>query len=226
MKSHRNSQKRIYIPDAAYFITVKTLGNYPYFKDGIFCDLFVEQLRVCKRLKEFELYGWFLGYDHFHLVIRPIGEWNYSEIMFSIKKQFSHNVNIVMGFNPFSAPVPTNARPSQIPPKAGNRLPAFGGDDSSGSRLRPEFQKFAPDIHRLDSSIVRARIRFILKYDDRNPFPKFRWQESFRDHYIRGESDLRNNLWYIMNNPIKHKLPKNWPYIFTNPKFDDLHDSI
>ncbi|MBI5755196.1 transposase, partial [Candidatus Peregrinibacteria bacterium] len=97
MNLHRNSQKRIYIPDAAYFITVKTLNNEPFFRESIFCDLFVENLRVCKRLKEFELYGWILAYDHFHLLIRPGDRFNYSKIMQFLKRHFTRNANVIMG---------------------------------------------------------------------------------------------------------------------------------
>lgn len=44
-KKHRNSQKRIYIEDGTYFITSNTFNWYPYFKEPIFCDLFVENLK-------------------------------------------------------------------------------------------------------------------------------------------------------------------------------------
>jgi len=43
MLLHRNSQKRIYLDNAVYFITFKTYDNYPYFKEQIFCDLFIKE---------------------------------------------------------------------------------------------------------------------------------------------------------------------------------------
>jgi len=198
MNLHRNSQKRIYIPDAAYFITVKTLHNFPYFKERILCDLFVENLRVCKRLKGFDLYGWFLGYDHFHLAIRPMGKWSYSEVMFSIKKQFSHDVNRVMGFNP------------PFPNEGAQTFAHLRGVDVIGHQ----------------TNVERFRDLFAKKYGNSQPFPKFQWQKSFFDHYCRGETDLRNHLEYILRNPTKHGLPADWPYIFTNPKYADLVDGI
>jgi putative transposase len=198
MNLHRNSQRRIYIPDAAYFITVKTLRNEPYFREPIFCDLFVENLKVSKRLKGFELYGWVLCYDHFHLVIRPTGKWNYSEIVFSIKKQFSHDANRVMGINP---PFPNEGA-------------------QTFARLR------GVDVIGHQTNVERFRDMFTKKYADGKPFPKFQWQKSFHDHYCRGESDLRNHLEYIAYNPTKHGLLSNWPYVFTNPKYADLVDGI
>jgi len=177
--------KRFHVQDACYFVTSKTFRNFPYFREPVFCDLFVENLRVCKKLKNFELYGWVLGYDHFHLAIRPTGEWDYSEIIQHLKRNFSHNANIVMGYS-------------------------VGANNYS--RLQREYC----------TMLNRYRIRFVLKYDNHNPFPKFQWQKSFYDHYCRNETDFRNCLEYIAYNPIKHNLPMDWPYVFTNPIFADL----
>ncbi len=226
MRPHRNSQKRIHIPDACYFVTGKTLGNEPFFSERILCDLFVENLKVCKQIKEFKLYGWFLGYDHFHLLFRPMGEWDISEIMFSIKKQFSHNANRVMGFNRLSyamprvgvwpnTPEPTDKTKPTNPMKADKRLSAFGG-----------VLAYAPETHRLDWVTIRGRIRFILKFGKSECGPRFKWQLSFHDHYCRGETDVRTHLEYIAYNPTKHGLPSNWPYVSTNPKWADWMDPI
>ena len=196
MPLHRNSQKRIYIPDAAYFVTVKTRHNEPYFRESLFCDLFIEQLRIAKRLKEFELYGWFLGCDHFHLVIRPGDRFNYSKIMQFLKRHFTRNANVVMGHTTEGA--------------------------IGQSRLHGEYVDHERPISHFALWVIRARIQFILKYDHREPFPLFRWQKSFHDHYCRNEIDFRNHLEYIAGNPMKHGLPLDWPYIFTNPKYTDL----
>jgi len=89
---YRDWQKRIIFEDAIYFITSKTFNNFPYFQERIFCqpasnecvrtgDLFVENLRLCKRLKRFLLYGWVLAYDHFHLLVQPSDEFDISKVM-------------------------------------------------------------------------------------------------------------------------------------------------
>ena len=174
MSLHRNSQKRICIPDAAYFITVKTKFNEPYFREPVFCDLFVENLRVCKRLRGLELYGWVLCYDHFHLAIRP------------------------MGINP------------PFPNEGAQTFARLRGVDVIGHQME----------------VGRFRGLFTQKYGDTKPFPKFQWQKSFFDHYCRGETDLKNHLEYILRNPTKHGLPKDWPYVFTNPRYADLVNGI
>jgi REP element-mobilizing transposase RayT len=93
---HRNSQKRIYFEDAEYFVTCKTQGNYPFFEEKIFCDLFVENLRLCKELKGFVLYAWVLVWDHFHLLVRPSDEFDISDVMHNLKRVTSLQINHVI----------------------------------------------------------------------------------------------------------------------------------
>ena len=51
---------------------------------------------VCRNLKGFILYGYKINPDHIHLLIRPGERNNYSEIMRSLKTNFSRNMNRVM----------------------------------------------------------------------------------------------------------------------------------
>ncbi len=47
------------------------------------------------------------------------------------------------------------------------------------------------------------------------------WQEGYYEHAIRSEDDLRDNLTYILQNPVRAKLvnvPEAWPYRFKNPE--------
>ncbi|QQR83325.1 transposase [Candidatus Peregrinibacteria bacterium] len=96
-RSHRNSQKRIYSDQGVYFVTTVTHERFPFFAEPIFCELFVENLRLCKALKRYELYGWVLMHDHVHLLIQPNVDWNISQIMHSLKRNVSRNINIVLG---------------------------------------------------------------------------------------------------------------------------------
>jgi len=180
---HRNSQKHIIFPDACYFVTCKTQGNVPFFRERIFCDLFVENLRFCKRFKGFLLFGWVLAYDHFHLLVQPGDEWNVSEIMHCLKRNFSHNANIINGI----------INPSE------------GRDNYPGLRFRGMLDKYQQ--------------QFIQKHKNQNPYPKFKWQDKFHDHYIRNENDFDYHMEYIEHNQIKHGLPSDWPYIYTNPEY-------
>jgi len=56
-KQHHDSQYRYYVTDGIYFVTTNTKNWTPFFREQIFCDLFVEQLRLCKQLKGFRLYS-------------------------------------------------------------------------------------------------------------------------------------------------------------------------
>jgi REP element-mobilizing transposase RayT len=193
VKKHRNSQKRIYFEDAEYFITSNTFNWYPYFKEPIFCDLFVENLRLCKRLRGFVLYAWFLECDHFHLLLRPSDECNISNVMHFLKRNISRDINFVIGYNKYD-----NTH--------------FEGADHD------------PRLQWLNKSKWIFKFRFKIKYLNKNPFPKFRWQKSYQDHYIRNDDDFGYHVGYIAYNPIKHGLPDNWPYVFTNDKYADLID--
>ncbi|MCX6746232.1 MAG: hypothetical protein NTX00_04440, partial [Candidatus Parcubacteria bacterium] len=74
--------------------------------------------------------------------------------------------------------------------------------------------------------------RFFDKFGDKNPYPKFRWQLSFYDHYIRFHDDhlRRQKDWdyhydYTIYNHLKHGLPENWQYTSLNyPELIDYLD--
>ena len=168
-KKHRNSQKRIYVQDGIYSITSNTKNWVPFFKDKLFCNIFVENLRLCKKLKGFYLYAWFLGYNHFHLLLRPNDDFNFSKIMKSLKENISCDINQI--------------------------------------------------IQSCEGATSAARLQVGYEY-------KFQWQKSFHDHIIRGDDDFGEHWEYIKWNPIKHKMPDNWTYIFTNSKYADLIDYI
>lgn len=96
MKQHRNSQKRFYLQDHAYFVTGVTQDRFRYFKEEIFCEVFLENLRMGQEMKGFALHGWFLGYDHFHLLVTSRDKANISEIMRSLKSNVSCDINRIM----------------------------------------------------------------------------------------------------------------------------------
>ena len=187
-KKHRDSQKRKYFEDAVYFVTCKTEGGYPFFKERIFCELFIENLRICKQLKCFYLYAWVLIYNHFHLLIKPNDEFDVSKIMKSLKENVSCDINRIS--------------------RNEGATPA--------SRLR--------EIYQNKFDIFDCQSRFIKKHPNQNPCPRFQWQKSYHDHYIRNDGDFDCYMDYIIWNPVKHKMSDNWPYVFTNPNYEDLID--
>ena len=99
MKLHRNSQKRYYIDGVVYFITIGTHNRYPYFDIDLLCKLFVYELNVCQKLKKFDIHAYKINPEHIHLLIQPGGKYNYSQIVHSLKRNFTRNVNYVIGYD-------------------------------------------------------------------------------------------------------------------------------
>jgi REP element-mobilizing transposase RayT len=57
--------------------------------------------------------------------------------------------------------------------------------------------------------------RFLAIHGNKQLFPRFVWQSSFRDHIIRDENDFLNHLEYIYSNAIKHGMvndPEQYPF--------------
>ncbi len=211
MLLHKNSPKRIYLPGEVYYIVIKTRNNYPYFKETIFCDSFIEDLRICKDLKAFKLYGFSIIYDHVNLLIAPGETYNISQILKSLKRNVSRNINIISGVTgKFGAP------------RVG--VPFVG--DTSLCRLRMGDEGEYPF-----KLINELRDRFASAYNQKNPYPKFRWQKSFYDHIIRfhenhlnDEKDWDYHCDYTVYNHLKHGLPEDWKY--TSLNYPELIDSI
>jgi REP element-mobilizing transposase RayT len=89
----RTPQRRIYVDEALYFITAVTHGRQPIFREPIFADLFVVDLWFAAEIKEFTLYGYTVTHDHMHLLIQPVGSSNLSDVMGSLKRNVSQDIN-------------------------------------------------------------------------------------------------------------------------------------
>jgi len=96
MQLHRNSPKRYYDENEVYFVVVKTHNNFKYFKEPLLCDLLIEEIKICKEMKEFKLYGFSMIYDHLNLLLQPGEEYNISEVMKSLKENSSRDINYVI----------------------------------------------------------------------------------------------------------------------------------
>jgi REP element-mobilizing transposase RayT len=185
---HRNSQKRVYLQGYIYYIVGKTQNNYPYFKEQLFCDVFIEELKICKELKDFKLSGFSLIYDHFNLLIKPNEVFNISQIIKSLKENVSRDINVIMGF-------------THVPPAG----------DTPTCRLRGREE---------------LKISFLQMHGNNHDiFPKFKWQKSFHNHYVRDEKDYLNHYEYAVYNHLKHGLPEKWQYTSLNyPEMIDYPD--
>lgn len=195
---YRNSQKRIYGKDYIYFITTKTFNSFPYFREEIFCQLFISELKIIKILKVFKLFGFVIIPNHVHLLIQSNNDYNVSNIMHFLKRHFSRNANIIMGLE---------------------NDPVTNEGDNGHCRLR---------YGCLNKQIISWRKQFTRKYGyPQYQIPQFRWQKSYYDHIIRNEKDFNQHLNYIAMNCIKHSICKdetNYYWSFLNPQFSDLVD--
>jgi hypothetical protein len=53
------------------------------------------------------------------------------------------------------------------------------------------------------------------------------WQKNFYDHVIRNSEDLKHQIYYIVNNPVRRGLVKDWDeYPLTGSIGADLKDVL
>ena len=214
MIKHRNSQKRFYDQDFVYFVTVKTHENFPYFQEKILCDLWIEELKICKELKKFKLFTFCLLSNHFHLLVQPSENKNISKVMQRLKRDFSINANKILGNVRF--------RPS---PNEGAKLLSHKNNKTMDSESEKAIFRLRERRNFEKNILEPLQQQFLKKYgSNQNKFPIFRWQKSFHDHVIRDERDIENHFEYTENNFLKHDLPNDWKY--TSLHFPELVDSI
>lgn len=92
--------RRYYIPGSAVFITQVVQDREPVFRGYKNVDLLREILLNVKQLHPFTMLGFVFLPDHFHLLIQPTGESNFSAIMHSLKPNFTKEYKKVLGFSP------------------------------------------------------------------------------------------------------------------------------
>jgi putative transposase len=81
--------RRYYVPGATVFITQVVRDRKPVFTSGRYMDLLRSTLRLVKDLHPFSMVGYVFLHDHLHLLITPTGDSNFSEIMHSLKPNFT-----------------------------------------------------------------------------------------------------------------------------------------
>ena len=92
--------RRYYIPGRAVFITQVVQNRKPVFKDPNFVLLLREILENVRRLHPFEMLGYVYLPDHFHMIIQPTDESNFSDIMHSLKPNFTKEYKRMIGVSP------------------------------------------------------------------------------------------------------------------------------
>ncbi|MDD5071665.1 MAG: transposase [Patescibacteria group bacterium] len=171
---HRNSQKRFYGPNKIYFITTNTDNRFPFFKEDLFCELFIDNLKICKKIKDFKLYGFIVIPDHIHLLLEPIGKFNISQTMQFLKRHFSRNANFIL--NNY------NNNEGEV---------CYEEGEIGQSRLQEKYKIFENIINEHDKKLKEIKNKFLQKnFNDKFIGYEFKWQSSFYDHVIRDEEDF------------------------------------
>ena len=91
--------RRYYIPGSAVFITQVIESRQPIFQDNKLIELLRVTLRKVKEIHPFLMLGYVFLYDHFHMIIQPTGESNFSDIMHSLKPNFTKEYKKLVGLN-------------------------------------------------------------------------------------------------------------------------------
>lgn len=202
---HRNSQKRFYEEGAEYFITSVTGERHPYFSEPFLAESFIRDLWFAKELKQFDLYGYTVMPDHVHLLFQPTGKSDYSEIMRSVKTNFSRNANDILL---------NRAERFQIPIEADVTSHRFRKNPNTNTMAPRRMQQYQ---HHYLNVVKPLYLQFVTRYGINHGTPRFVWQKSFRDHLIRDEDDYLNHLEYIYNNAVKHGMvgkPEQYPWMW------------
>ncbi len=89
--------QRYYVPDAIVFITQIVDGRQPIFQHPDHIELLLTTLRNVKTHHPFAMIGYVILPDHIHLLIRPTGDSNFSQIMQSRKRNFTIQYKTTIG---------------------------------------------------------------------------------------------------------------------------------
>lgn len=83
--------RRLYVPDALYFITCVLANRNPLLADNANMTLFRETLREVKKLHPFTMRAYAFLPDHFHLLIFVPAATNISKLMQSVQRNYTLN---------------------------------------------------------------------------------------------------------------------------------------
>jgi putative transposase len=90
--------RRYYIPGSAVFITQVVQGRRPAFREPRSMTLLQKILGNVQELHPFVMLGYVFLLDHFHLIIRPAGQSSFSDIMHSLKFNFTREYKNQLGY--------------------------------------------------------------------------------------------------------------------------------
>jgi putative transposase len=88
---------RYYIPGAAVFITQVVQDRKPVFCNAQYMALLRETWLNVQTLHPFLVLGYVFLYEHFHVLLQPIGDSNFSDILHSLKPAFTREYKKLLG---------------------------------------------------------------------------------------------------------------------------------
>jgi putative transposase len=92
--------RRYYIPGSAVFITQVVQDRKSVFHDSKTLSLLWEILHNVQELHPFTMLRYVFLIDHFHMIIQPTGKSNFSDIMHSLKTNFTKEYKRRLGLPP------------------------------------------------------------------------------------------------------------------------------
>ena len=72
--------------DGIYFITISLVGWIDLFTDKTYCDIVLDSLRYCRKVKGLVIHAWCIMPSHLHLIVSRNGEESLSGIVRDFKK--------------------------------------------------------------------------------------------------------------------------------------------
>jgi putative transposase len=91
--------RRYYVPGSAVFITQVVQDREPVFLDTQNIALLRQTLRNVKELHPFVMLGYVFLSDHFHMIVQPTAHDNFSNIMHSLKTNFTREYKKQIGLS-------------------------------------------------------------------------------------------------------------------------------
>jgi putative transposase len=89
--------RRYYVPNAIVFITQVVDRRIPIFQHARFVEQLRTTMRNVQQYHPFRMVGYSFMPEHFHLMIRPTGPSNFSQIMQSLKRNFTLDYKKLIG---------------------------------------------------------------------------------------------------------------------------------
>lgn len=98
-KPIRSRVHRVDVPEAIYFITANVQDRQNLFTTDNNVALLRETMREAKKFHPFEMRAYAFMPDHFHLLICLLGLTNISNLLQSIKRNFTRNYKVLYGID-------------------------------------------------------------------------------------------------------------------------------